>query len=96
MKDHARIRANRAKKAARNATPRQRQERARRQAMGIALIQRPLRLIGAMTNTFTVKHGRPHTTASPDYQIAAEYASRGFGAGVRATAYGVLRGAIDL
>lgn len=96
MKDHARIRANRAKKAARNATPRQRKERARRQAMGIALIQRPLRFIDAATHSYTVKKGRSLQTASPDYAIAHEYASRGFGAGVRATAYGVLRGSIDL
>lgn len=80
MKDHARIRANRAKKAARNATPRQRKERARRQAMGIALIQRPLRLVLARTSEFNFR-----------YRDARGFADRGIGQGVRFIARQVLR-----
>ena len=90
MKNYASIRANRAKKASRAATPRQRKERARRKAMGIALIERPLRLIGAMTNTVIIKDGKPHTQESFEFQQARSMASRGYGRGVRSMAHLVL------
>lgn len=91
MKDYARIRARRAKLADIRATERQRTERARRKAMGIALIQRPLRFIGDKTNTVTLVDGKPKMKASPQFQAACIYASHGFGLGVQGIARQVLR-----
>lgn len=89
MKDAIRIRANRAKAAQSNATERQRKELARRKAMGIALIERPLRFIGDKTNTVTVKDGKPVVEPSPRFIDAHRFASRGDGAMVRRIAYEV-------
>ncbi len=85
-------RARRAKLAAANATPRQRQERARRKAMGVALIERPLRLIRVLTDTKeTDSHGVVHCVASSDTKFAEECARHGEGHFVRTIARQAMR-----
>ena len=87
-------RRRRAAIAARNATEHQRKERSRRQVMGPAIIERPLRFVSAQTDTFVVyakgialRHTSRYTT------MARARAEAGDGIGVRNIARIVLSGA---
>jgi len=62
---------------------------ARWKAMGPAIIERPLRLIGSLTNT----HSDAGMVASVDYKVAWAYARRGKGMHVTAVGRDVLRAA---
>ncbi len=62
------------------ATQRQRDELARRKAMGIAMIQRPLKFIAAKTNTVERDMaGNVRVVTSPSYELARQCASQGNG-----------------
>ncbi len=89
MKNTEAQRTRRAALAAKNASPKQRKERARRKAMGIALIERPLRLIAALSNT---KDEKGNTVESREYKEARRAANYGSGGFVRGTARVALRG----
>lgn len=66
------------------ATPRQRAERTRRQAMPIALIQRPLMHIAARdSERVTGPDGITRIVMGPTYHVAREYANAGNGAAVQ-------------
>lgn len=71
-------------------TQRQRDERARRVAMGIAVIQRPLKFINARTNTVEVKNGVTTVVRSLKSEIAQRMARIGDGASVKQIAFGIL------
>lgn len=64
-------------------TPHQRNEYARRKAMGVAVIQRPLRLIAAKTKTSEVVDGRVVCIESHVGMLARYAATRGDGASVK-------------
>lgn len=72
-------------------TQRQKDERARRKAMPIALIQRPLRLIASLTNRLELdKKGGSVVVASGAYKDARGCANKGNGAAVQSIARSVL------
>lgn len=65
-------------------TPRQRAERARRKAMGIALIQKPLRFIANRdSHLVSNKDGTTSRVFGPMYGLAKVLANIGDGAGVQ-------------
>lgn len=68
-------------------TKRQRDELARRKAMGIALIQRPLKFIQARTNKIEIKNGEPIVIESDQSKAARYFARYGDGASVNRMAF---------
>ena len=90
MKNTQTQRDRRAELAQASATDKQRKNLAKRKATGVALIERPLRFIGAKTNTVTVVDGKPKVSASWQFKDALAHARAGFGLGVRLVAFEVL------
>lgn len=77
--------ANRRARSAANATQRQRDERARRIALPLALIERPLRLVLSRTE---IRNERGELIGhEPNGRMAALDAKRGHGTHVRAAAW---------
>lgn len=90
MKNTQAQRDRRAKLAQSSATDKQRKNLAKRKAMGPALVERPLRFIGAKINTVTMVDGKPKVHASWQFKDALAHAQAGFGLGVRRVAFEVL------
>ena len=91
MKNTQAQRDRRAKLAQSSATDKQRKNLAKRKAMGPALVERPLRFIGATkTNTVTMVDGQPKVSQSWQFKDALAHAKAGFGLGVRRIAFEVI------
>lgn len=86
MKVTSRV-ANRRARAEANATPKQRKNRALRQAMPLAMVERPLRLIRSRTEIRGPKGELVGYT--PTGEAAIEAAARGNGANVQRIARGM-------
>ena len=81
MKNTPAQRARRAALANKNASPRQRDELARRKRMGVGLIEKPLRFIAEQTDTYVLVNGvktRAESEATKDARIAAKHGDGGY------------------
>lgn len=81
MKNSPAQRARRAALAHKNASPRQREELARRKRMGIGLIEKPLQFIAERTDTYVLVKGvktRIESDKTKEARMAAKCGAGGF------------------
>jgi len=90
MKNTPAQRARRAALAAKNASPRQREELARRKRMGVGLIEKPLRFIAEQTDTYAMVKGVKTRIESETTKFARIAAKHGDGGYVRWAAFSCL------